>query len=218
MTTKDYNRLFVQVLADARESEPGRAGFAVARSLWNQTADARSWPDDQTFVDALISPNLYVRSYRARLKALLVGLENHLRTPKTELAPVLGSAESGLNIEHILPQKWETHWPLTDGGSEKSLENRHEAVHQLGNLTLTTTKLNPSLGNREWLRKKDDLRAHSLLRLTTSSVLSVPEGLESNWTTDDWTATWDEDRIRLRTLWLARVALRAWPRPKSHIN
>jgi hypothetical protein len=148
----------------------------------------------------------------------LVGLENHLRTPKTELAPVLGSAESGLNIEHILPQKWETHWPLTDGGSEKSLENRHEAVHQLGNLTLTTTKLNPSLGNREWLRKKDDLRAHSLLRLTTSSVLSVPEGLESNWTTDDWTATWDEDRIRLRTLWLARVALRAWPRPKSHIN
>ncbi|WP_406155938.1 DUF262 domain-containing HNH endonuclease family protein [Streptomyces sp. NBC_00882] len=218
MTTKDYNRLFVQVLADAQESDPARAGFAVARSLWNQTAEARLWPDDQIFLEALIAPDLYRRSYRARLKALLVGLENHLRTPKTELAPILSSSDSRLNIEHVLPQKWETHWPLADGDSEKVLEKRHGAVHQLGNLTLTTTKLNPSLSNREWLRKKDELRAHSLLRLTTSSVLSVPEGLDQNWTTDRWVESWDEDRIQLRTLWLAGIALRAWPKPKADVD
>ncbi|WP_328690703.1 HNH endonuclease family protein [Streptomyces phaeochromogenes] len=218
ITTKDYNRLFVQVLADAQESDPARAGCAVVRSLWNQTAEARLWPDDQILLEALITPDLYRRSYRARLKALLVGLENHLRTPKTELAPILSSLDSRLNIEHVLPQKWETHWPLADGDSEKALEKRHGAVHQLGNLTLTTTKLNPSLSNREWLRKKDELRAHSLLRLTTSSVLSVPEGLDQKWTTDRWVESWDGDRIQLRTLWLAGIALRAWPKPKADVD
>ncbi|MFF3655606.1 HNH endonuclease family protein [Streptomyces olivochromogenes] len=179
-------------------------------------SDAVITPD--TASAALILPDLYRRSYRARLKALLVGLENYLRTPKTEHAPVLSSSDPRLNIEHVLPQKWETHWPLTDGDSEKALKERHEAVHQLGNLTLTTTKLNPSLSNREWLRKKDDLRAHSLLRLTVSSVLSVPEGLGEKWSTDRWAACWDEDRIQLRTLWLARIALQAWPKFKADID
>jgi hypothetical protein len=215
MTTKDYNRLFVQVLADAQQSDPTRAGHAVVRSLWNQTADARLWPDDQTFLAALIANDLYRRSYRARLKALLVGLENHLRTPKTEHAPALSSADPRLNIEHVLPQKWETHWPLNDGDSEESLKKRHEAVHQLGNLTLTTTKLNPSLSNREWPHKKDSLGAHSLLRLTTSSVLSAPEGLRDKWSNERWAECWDEDRIQLRTLWLAGIALQAWPKPKG---
>lgn len=98
MTTKDYNRLFVQVLADARQSDPARAGHAVVRSLWNQTADARLWPDDRTFLTGLVANDLYRRSYRARLKALLVGLENHLRTPKTEHA--LKTFECGPPAEH----------------------------------------------------------------------------------------------------------------------
>lgn len=213
MTTKDYNRLFVQVLADVQASDPAEAGLAVVRSLRSQTADARLWPDDQTFHTALISSDLYSRVYRARLKALLVGLENHLRSPKTELAPVLASTAPGLNIEHVLPQAWEAHWPLPAGAGQESLDRRRESVHQLGNLTLVTAKLNPSMSNREWLHKRDDLRTHSLLRLTTSSVLSAPEGLESPWGADDWTASWDEDRIRSRTHWLADVALKAWPKP-----
>lgn len=95
------------------------------------------------------------------------------------------------------------------------MKKRHEAVHQLGNLTLTTTKLNPSLSNREWPHKKDSLGAHSLLRLTTSSVLSAPEGVRDKWSNERWVECWDEDRIQLRTSWLARIALQAWPKPKG---
>ncbi|WP_167518893.1 DUF262 domain-containing protein [Streptomyces chryseus] len=214
LTSKDYNRLFVQVLADARQSDPSQAGDAVVRSLRGQTADARLWPDDTMFLEALLAPDLYRRSYRARLKALLVGLENHLRTPKTEVGPVLSSTDASLNIEHVLPQKWETHWPLTedsDGDHEQRLKRRQDAVHQLGNLTLLTTKLNPSLSNQAWGRKKEELRSHSLMRLTTSSVLSVPEGLGAHWDGEAWAVTWDEDRVALRSLWLARAALHAWP-------
>jgi hypothetical protein len=214
MTTKDYNRLFVQVLIDAQEAEPSEAGHAVARSLARQTADARLWPDDGDFISALIAPDLYRRAYRARLKALLVGIENHLRTPKTEPVPPFSSADPRLNIEHILPQKWETHWPLEPGDDETRLVDRQNAIHQIGNLTLTTKKLNPALSNREWNYKREELRSHSLLRLTTASVLTVPEGFMSGWDAETWTADWDETRITQRSMWLARAALLAWPRPK----
>lgn len=211
MTTKDYNRLFLQVLIDAQNSDPAHAGDAVVRSLASQTADARLWPDDGDFLVALMSPDLYRRSYRARLKALLIGLENHLRTPKTEPTPPFRSTDPSLNIEHILPQKWETHWPLDEGVSDKRIEQRQTAIHQLGNLTLTTTKLNPSLSNRDWAHKKQYLRSHSLLRLTTGSILTMPQGV-SGWTSDNWTAEWDEGHINIRTVVLAHAALTAWPK------
>ncbi|MFD4769915.1 DUF262 domain-containing protein [Streptomyces niveus] len=212
MTTKDYNRLFVQVLTDVQASEPTQAGDAVANSLLSQTADARLWPSDGDFFAALISADIYNRCYRARLRAFLIGLENHLRTPKTEPTSPLVCTKSTLNIEHVLPQKWETHWPLDVGADEGRLQQRINVVHQLGNLTLTTTKLNPSMSNKEWSHKKDSLRSHSLLRLTTASILTVPEGLERTWDTDTWTAEWNEERIALRTMWLTKTALSAWPR------
>ncbi|MER5358426.1 DUF262 domain-containing protein [Streptomyces sp. NPDC002785] len=215
MTTKDYNRLFVQVLADAQVSDPTQAGNAVAQSLLGQTADARLWPSDGDFLTALTSADIYNRCYRARLRAFLIGLENHLRTPKTEPTTPLACSKSTLNIEHVLPQKWETHWPLDGGADDDRLQQRINAVHRLGNLTLTTTKLNPSLSNKGWSHKKDSLRSHSLLRLTTASILTAPEGLERSWDTDTWTAEWNEDRITLRTMWLTKAALSAWPRAAS---
>ncbi|MGP3999766.1 DUF262 domain-containing protein [Streptomyces sp. 8N706] len=58
MTTKDYNRLFVQVLGAVQKAEPAVAGDCVARSLADQTSDSRRWPSDAEFVTALAVPNL----------------------------------------------------------------------------------------------------------------------------------------------------------------
>ncbi|MGP3999767.1 HNH endonuclease family protein [Streptomyces sp. 8N706] len=138
---------------------------------------------------------------------------NQLRTDRTEPGVLHGNGAAQLNIEHLLPQKWETHWPLEADADEERIRRRGDAVHQLGNLTLTTTKLNPSLSNQGWSEKKDGLRRHSLLRLTTASVLTVPDELRrsSHWDSDTWAADWNETRIGLRTMCLARQALRAWP-------
>lgn len=46
MTTKDYNRLFVIVLAAARQSEPATAGDIVVATLAEQQAESRSWPSN----------------------------------------------------------------------------------------------------------------------------------------------------------------------------
>lgn len=214
LTTKDYNRLFLQVLSAAKASEPTCAGDVIEGTLLGQTADSRKWPTDDEFIRSLTQPNLFNLLVRARLKAVLVGVENHLRTDKTEPGPLLKSTNQKLNIEHLLPQSWEKNWPLdVDPNNqvyEEHLRRRREAVHQMGNLTLTTTKLNPSLINKAWKQKRKDIQKHSLLRLTTASVLTSPESAGDG---EMWASAWDEERIAIRGQWLATQAVVAWPRP-----
>jgi hypothetical protein len=208
----------MQVLSVAKASDPGCAGETVEQALLSQTADARRWPTDDEFAASLTQPNLFNALVRARLKAVLVGIENLLRTDKTEPGPLLKSADPKLNIEHLLPQAWEKTWPLaadpTDEHYDEHLRSRLSAVHQVGNLTLTTTKLNPSLSNKQWKQKKKDIQKHSLLRLTTASILTAPDSTEGM---DDetWVSDWDEARITIRGRWLAHQASLAWPRPTS---
>jgi hypothetical protein len=56
-----------------------------------------------------------------------------------------------LQIEHVMPQKWRTHWSdgITDDPSASG--NRDHLVQTIGNLTLLTGPLNASLSNRPWL-------------------------------------------------------------------
>lgn len=215
-TTKDYNRLFLQVLAAAKTAEPHHAGEAVVDSLLSQKADSRRWPSDEEFSQALQVPNLFHVITRARLKSMLLGIEHSLHTGKTEPTELLSYVDGRVNIEHILPQKWETHWPLGaapgDEDYDSILERRQGAIHSLGNLTITTSKLNPSMSNKAWEAKRKELQKHSLLRITTASVLSAPDPTTAM-SDETWAAEWNEERIDRRTDWLRDQALRVWPKP-----
>lgn len=214
MTTKDYNRLFLSVLATAQEADPDVVGTVVRDLLADQTADSRLWPSDSQFLRGLLAPDLFHRAARGRLRSLLVGLDNHLTTGKSEAAPTRHATDTTLTIEHLMPQKWRAHWALPDPTLEAEAA-RADAVHRLGNLTLLTKKLNPSVSNRAWAIKREEIKKHSLLRLTTSSVLSRPSDIATDMTEGEWAADWDESRIRLRGLWLAQLALQVWPRPEG---
>ena len=214
MPNGDYNKLFVQLMDIASTAEPEFLGETVVAALAAQTAESRRWPSDEEFAIALADASLYKLVYRARLKSLLVGLENHLQSGLTESGKLLSSTDSKLNIEHVMPQQWGKHWPLPDHHTEEDLARRTSAVHQLGNLTLVTAKLNSSLSNNAWESKKSTIQKHSLLRLTTGSVLSRPE-TAVEFDEEAWPGKWDEARIAARTQNLIGVALEAWPRPTS---
>jgi len=215
MTTKDYNRLFVTVLIAAQRSQPAVAGEEVSRVLSSQTADSRLWPTDAEFMSSLMGSDVYRRLVQSRLKALLAGIENHVRTTRTEPAAQLTSREARLNIEHVMPQKWEVNWPLDTPADEGTLDKRISAVHQLGNLTLTTTNINQEMSNRAWLEKRELLNSHSLLRLTTGSILTAPEGVTGE-ARSNWASAWNEDRIATRSWWLTCQAVEIWPGPTKH--
>lgn len=213
LSTADYNRLFVQLIGMAQVADAETAGTAVVGALANQTAESRRWPTDDEFLEALSDNNLYQSVVRARLKTLLVGLENHLQSEKTEPGKHLSATERKLNIEHLMPQSWEKNWALPDDADEAAHLRRQMAIHSLGNLTLTTTRLNPSLSNNGWQSKKHEIRRHSLLRITTGSVLARPNGVH-HFTDEGWVQTWDEQRIQDRGEFLARSAVEVWSRPK----
>jgi len=212
VTTSDYNRLFGTLLGAVRAGDVTQAGDLLVAGLASQTADSRIWPDDSACISGLMNNNLYNDLVRARLRTLLVGLENHLLTSRAEPTLPHRAASKALTIEHVMPVKREANWMLADDATEEAVTQRQNSIHCLGNLTLATQSLNSTLSNEAWTKKRHTLQTHSLARLTTGSILTFPDGADK-FTQDEWVATWNEERIGLRGLALIRAALAAWPRP-----
>jgi hypothetical protein len=112
------------------------------------------------------------------------------------------SLPSGLTVEHILPQAWKTHWPVNVDDSQAVL-NRELHVNRLGNLTLTTSSLNPAMSDAPWKQKRTALRSHSLLLLNTQLC-------------DRYADDWDEATIDARSAALAEEIMGIWPGPTAH--
>ncbi|WP_457033579.1 DUF262 domain-containing protein [Kitasatospora sp. P5_F3] len=207
LSNSDYNHIFRE-LVTVGSKRPEQADEAIVTALDAMQGNHRRWPTDAEFSTALEQDPLYTRLYRHRVRILLEALEDVLRTGHTEQLVVPEGEHFGakLTIEHVMPQSWEENWPLSaDDPSEGS--DRHELVHTLGNLTLATAKLNPTIGNMGWDDKKKWLSEHSLLRLTNGTLLHAPPTA----TVPDWAASWDELRIRRRGSYLAALALEIWP-------
>ena len=102
-----------------------------------------------------------------KLRYVLSRLECALRDRFDEDVTV---ATENLTVEHVMPNRWAAHWPLPSGISVPDenpynlppvseevwaeVEEREALKHTLGNLTLLTSSLNPSLGNSGWPEKR----------------------------------------------------------------
>ena len=124
---------------------------------------------------------------------VLVAIEKYLRG---RFAEPLGDVVN-LTIEHIMPQSWETHWPLRnhDNGGK---EARDISIGAIGNLTLLTKKLNSRQSNGPWSEKREELDKHSTLLLNKQLLQNAPH-------------SWDETTIRERTKELGETIAAIWP-------
>jgi len=203
MTTKDYNKLFLELLRRLREGRVDQADEITVSFLDEETADARVWPSDNRVRDALVSLPLYNLLTRRRLRMVLEGLEDALRTPKTEEEHVRRGA---LTIEHIMPRDWSKNWPLGEAEDEtdrlERIERRNRIIHTIGNLTLVNKKLNPALSNAPWPVKKRALEEHSVLQLNRLLLAKAGD-------------TWDEAAIERRSHELADLFMQVWPSPSA---
>ncbi|ETT28833.1 protein of unknown function DUF262 [Rhodococcus rhodochrous ATCC 21198] len=196
LTSKNYNRLFLELLRRLSASE-GPASGVIEQFLTSQDSESGLWPSDSDLRDALRSLPLYRLFKRDRLQRLLLAFEQHLTTDRTEPIP----PSSKLSVEHLMPRSWHEHWalPADPAGAEDEEERRNTLLDTIGNLTLITGKLNSSLSNAAWSKKREHLLAHSALTLNRS----LPT---------DWTTTW----IERRSAMLAHAATSIWPRPAGH--
>lgn len=198
-TGKNYNRLFVDLIK-AVEKGGEVSAKAVAEQLGKGMGESTKFPTDAELLTAVFDWPLYGRIAQYKVRAILEALELASQSSKS---PVLPLTEK-LTIEHVLPQTWQSHWPLpaeakVDAAVEqKAIARREVLLNTLGNLTLITGSFNSSLQNAAWTAKKPELLKYAKLNLT--QYFHGPEA-----------DSWDEDAIRKRTEHLFGLLLKVWP-------
>ena len=194
LTTKNYNRLVVDIIKAVDRNSFSAA--AIRNFLLDQTADTSRWPSDEEFGEAWRWLPIYKRLKRGRTRMILEALEAGLHTNKTEIRQV----PRKLTVEHLMPREWEKHWPIVISGDSGSQEDRTELrqglIETIGNLSLLTKSLNPSVSNGPWSKKRPEILKHSALNLNRT----LPE-------------SWTEESIIARRESLLSVALNIWPHP-----
>ncbi len=202
-TAKDYNRLTLSLAGELQKRDLNDAGAVVFDFLKRQTADAREWPNDKTLKDSLVQSPLYRLLTRGRLRLILEGVEKQLRQEsKAECSDV----PRGLPIEHVMPQSWESNWPIpVDSDLETATDERNRLIHTIGNLTLVNDRLNSAMSNDAWESKRKILNDHSVLFLNKTLLTETEE------------RDWDTESIQARGRRLANIVARVWPGPDSDI-
>ncbi|HLG57926.1 MAG TPA: DUF262 domain-containing protein [Vicinamibacterales bacterium] len=199
LTAKSYNKFVVDLLKELHDANDYSPGLIRAFLLRSQ-ADTTRWPNDEEFRTAWMTVPFYKR-LKKKTRMILEALELALYTGKTEKVMI----DSKLTIEHLMPREWGRHWPLT--AAENTPEGREESdrreglLHTLGNLTLLTKELNPSVSNGAWEKKLEAILKHSALNLNRT----LPK-------------QWNEDGIRHRAETLFDIALKVWPRPEPVVS
>ena len=198
-TTRGYGALFVEVLQAAAAGDPADSDNRIVDLLKSKKAQSDEWPTDEQIRSSVLNTNIY-KLKQSRLKLILEAIDVHRsRGGNTETI----SLGHSLWIEHLLPQSWRTEpsWALArglDDPSQAALERDHK-IHTLGNLTLTTSKLDIGLSNKPWVEKLAQLQLHTSLQLNRDLIASA-------------TADWNEEKIAERGFQLAENIIEIWPR------
>lgn len=213
LTTKNYNKFFLSVLRHLETNGFSREN--LEKFLIAQTSDSARLPTDAEFEGAWNSAPVYGhRLTPLRVRAVLEAIEREKRQKFHETDQLADD----LSVEHILPRKWQEHWPLKSGespteeekvqalyGSEEDgsrigeIVRRNRLVNTFGNLTVLTQPLNSSVSNGPYKDKRIALNEHSLLVLNREVIKSE---------------NWDEDAIEERGAALFNVACALWPYPE----
>ena len=211
--TKEYNLMFVEVVGAIHHLRGQAVLPGLRQKLLGGRGTTRRWPTDGEVVEAVISRPMFTAIRKPALRLILERLELESRSKKSESTDIT----PGLQIEHVLPQRWAAHWPLEgrlippnianypylaqDELAEFSgpIRRRNHVIHTLGNLTLLNEYLNPAASNGPFPLKLIEYR---------NSVLQLNRYFGE-------LSEWNEDSIAKRAQSLGEAICRIWPRPAS---
>lgn len=185
----------------------------AAKLLSGKGGSTRVWPSDDDLIDKAINRNIYEGLSRAGTRLILERFELNQRSKKSEGTDI----NPGLQIEHVMPQFWSTHWPLEGkqipdlmakyphlaigefAPNVEAIGRRNRALQTIGNLTLLNQYLNPAASNGSFDLKLFEYR-NSVLRL--------------NRYFSEFKA-WDEATIAQRGKLIGQALCSIWPRPTT---
>lgn len=196
LPSADMGRVVSDVIRVHRDTPADELAEKVEAYFKRLDVTSTYWPGDDEVRRVLLQEQVYNRLRPPRLRMVLHAVEDHLRA-RTGQSSIPRKAHQ---IEHVLPQKWEQHWPVDGPIAE---QERASHVHRLGNLTLLTKKLNGAVSNGPWPNKREMLHEHDTF------LLNRP------FRTEEY-AQWDEAAIDRRSEVLIDMLLQVWPAPEAH--
>lgn len=198
------NRLIIDLMVHLSRQPHDQLAEATKAYLASNSTPVGYWPDDDEVAAALVDAPAYNKYLRARLRMILEALEDHKRGYPTGKHLAMSPITRGTGtIEHLMPQQWRTHWPASLTTEQEVVRERK--VHELGNLTLVTGKLNAKVSNGSWPSKVANFHEINDV-LLTNEALSISS------------SDWNESTITTRTASLTAAILKIWPVPAGHVG
>lgn len=203
--TRGYGTFFVDVLKSAQTAL--KAGEDVAQAVitaLDSYSAGMAWPTDDDVRAAFINNRFYNSFTQERIRLVLGAIDQQLQSENPRTEPASFDYDR-LQIEHILPQSWQAHWPINDldpAQHELAVQQRSSALQRIGNLTLVTSHFNQGVSNLSWEVKRAELALQSGLQLNKPIAASEQ---------------WDESAIGHRAEQLATTACRVWTRPNPAV-
>lgn len=204
--TRGYGSHLTHVLADAKlaASKEKNVAAAVINGLQGGT---HAWPTNDEVTNAFVTRKFYEAVSRSRVRMLLGAIDAQMRN-EDDTEPDATIVYDNLEIEHIMPQVWEPHWPITPitettDVSHNPAETRNLAIDRIGNLTLVTSSFNKELSNSAWPLKRPEFAAQRSLLINVNVSSSEH---------------WNEASIDRRAKILARYANEIWPSASSLLS
>ncbi len=157
----------------------------------------------------------YLNNIKAKLILFWVELKRHTRKESDLFNTPLNYS---YELEHIMPQKWESHWgldviPILDENGaplpvDEARRIRKDAIYEIGNMTLLSSRLNKELQNYCFKDKVEGavisrkqrfgMRTFASLSITKEVIQLEP-------------LVWDEEHIHKRTAALTEEVKQIWP-------
>ena len=211
-TNKNYNKVFLDFI---KYLDSHKTASEFIQYLETKTSESNLWPTDTILREKLLERPLYreEKNKTKNISNILLEVEKFKRGNKQEK---IEFSNEGLTIEHIMPQKWYENWPLANdfvpeeefdiavhavmteedpNGYYHKIQYRNKKLHCLGNLTLLTNSLNPSVSNSAFINKQKELAKQSTLILNTYFI-------DLN--------CWEETKIDERSSILTDAIIKIW--------
>lgn len=187
LTSKNYNNVFIKIIKDFEEIGNVSAE-ALEIIIGEFKEDGNRKPSDAEVVKAFLDTPISNKNANEVLFCIALYQVNDTMTDIHTLS------SRSYSVEHMMPQQWEENWSVV-GMDENAKLERNRKIKTLGNLTLVTQPLNSSMKNGPWTQKRESLKAHSHLKITSEYIEK---------------GDWNESEISQRAADLASIALKIW--------
>ncbi|MGL5720888.1 MAG: DUF262 domain-containing protein [Brevinema sp.] len=195
LSNKQYNKIVYEILKSVKDTH--QIYEAMKDYLTKLEGHSEEFPtkaDIQGVSFADFKPRL------SRILLFWIELERQGKNKKT--GETLSLTYHQYQLEHLMPQKWKTHWTLTDGISE---EERNTYINKIGNFTLLKPKLNTQVSNGSWDIKVNgkEIRKKHVQGIKECSKISLSQEVVGY-------GTWTEQHIDKRTDNLKKEIVDLW--------